>query len=295
LWEAVRTCGRLFASGSTVKTEDALANCEETVRRHDPDRYFASLFAPASRRPLLFTLYAFNYEIARLGAQSREPMMGVIRLQWWRETVEQAREGRPRAHPAAVGLAALFANSAPPQALFETMLDAREFDVLPGGFADLAALEAYGEATSSNLMRIAAHMLSGEAGAEPFLKHAGIAYALTGLLRAIPVHAAQQKIYLPLDILAQEGVSVESVFSGSTSISLNRVVRRLAGRAREHLELARKNGAGASLIAALPGALVPLYAKRMTRKAVDPLHDASDVPLFRRQLSLLRAATVGRL
>jgi phytoene synthase len=278
-----------------VNTEDALAACEDTVRRFDPDRYFASLFAPASRRPLLFVLYAFNYEISRVGLQSREPMMGVIRLQWWRETVEQAREGRPRAHPVAVGLAALFAGCAPPQGTFETIIDAREFDVVPDSFADLDALEAYGEATSSNLMRIAAFVLTGEAGAEPFLKHAGVAYALSGLLRAIAAHAVRRKSYFPLDILSTEGATVETVFAGRISPSLRRVIRRLACCAREHVAAARKSAAGTSFVAALPCALVPGYLKRVMREDFDPFNAAPDTPLFRRQLSLLRAATFGRL
>lgn len=278
-----------------MNTENALAACEETVRRCDPDRYFASLFAPASTRRMLFVLYAFNYEIARLGGQVREPMMSAVRLQWWREAVEQAREGRPRPHPVVIGLAELFATRAPPQALFEAMLDAREFDLVPDTFADLAVLEAYCEATSSNVMRIADHVLNGKAGAEPFLKHTGIAYALAGLLRVIPFHAARRKIYLPLDLLGAENRSPEEIFAGRTTASLNGIVRRLGDRAREHIAAARGSAEGASLIAALPGALVPVYLSRVMRKGFDPFHASPDVPLFRRQLALLRAAMFRRL
>jgi len=35
------------------------------VRRVDPDRYLTALFAPPARREALFTLYAFNHELAR--------------------------------------------------------------------------------------------------------------------------------------------------------------------------------------------------------------------------------------
>ena len=45
------------------------------VRKADPDRYFSTLFAPASKRSFLFALYAFNAEMARIGASVREPMM----------------------------------------------------------------------------------------------------------------------------------------------------------------------------------------------------------------------------
>src|SRR5438067_12028668 len=84
----------------------AFEACAATVRKHDPDRYFSALFAPAEKRPFLFALYAFNHEIARIGETVREPMMGEIRLQWWRETVGSARAGEPREHDVARALAA---------------------------------------------------------------------------------------------------------------------------------------------------------------------------------------------
>lgn len=94
----------------------SFAACVDLVRRHDPDRYFSVLFAPKEARLYLMALYAFNYEIARVGENVREPMMGEIRLQWWRETIEGARAGNPRAHDVAQGLAEIFRGSTCPRA-----------------------------------------------------------------------------------------------------------------------------------------------------------------------------------
>src|SRR5258706_4108935 len=102
--------------------------CEQTVRKFDPDRYFSTLFAPAAKRPQLFTLYAFNHELARIAESVSEPMLGEIRLQWWRETLQNAREGRPRRHDVAQAMSALFAAHDLPPALFEAMIDARASD-----------------------------------------------------------------------------------------------------------------------------------------------------------------------
>ena len=63
------------------------------VRRADPDRYLAALFAPADKRGHLLALYAFNVEIARVADTVREPMMGEIRLEWWRETLGRRAPG----------------------------------------------------------------------------------------------------------------------------------------------------------------------------------------------------------
>jgi phytoene synthase len=279
-----------------VKVEDALAECEAIVRRQDPDRYFSALFAPAQRRPLLFALYAFNCEVSRVGEASREPLMGAIRLQWWRETVEQARLGHPRAHPAAIGLAELFSRSNVQAELFEEVLDAREFDLALEFFSDVAALENYCDATSSGLMRISARTFNADPVDDAFLRHAGIAFAITGLLRAIPFHASRGKLYLPLDLLAAENVTAGKVFAGHAGQALARVMQTLSVLARRHLTSARQAGANrAARVSALPAALVPLYLRRVTRAGFDPLRDSSEVPLFRRQLALLRATTLGRL
>ena len=73
-------------------------------------------------------IYAFNHEVARVAETVRQPMMGEIRLEWWRETVNGARLGRPRDHDVARALAELFAARRLPAELFETIIDARAFE-----------------------------------------------------------------------------------------------------------------------------------------------------------------------
>ncbi|MGI8526967.1 MAG: squalene/phytoene synthase family protein [Pseudolabrys sp.] len=80
-------------------SEDAFAHCENLVRAHDKDRYLASLFAPAQRRPWLWALYAFDLEIARIKYLVKEPMAGLIRLQWWRDALAGLRAEEAAAHP----------------------------------------------------------------------------------------------------------------------------------------------------------------------------------------------------
>src|ERR1700753_2942992 len=98
-----------------------------SVRAADPDRFFSCLCAPVGQRPLLLALYAFNHEVARVAETVREPMLGAIRLEWWRETVEGAFRGAPRNHDVAKGLAALFQTCPLPLPDFEAIVAARAF------------------------------------------------------------------------------------------------------------------------------------------------------------------------
>src|SRR3954468_1442712 len=170
--------------------------CEATVRKYDPDRYFSALFAPADKRPLLFALYAFNHELAHIGETVREPMMGEIRLQWWRETAEGAREGKPRAHDGARALAELFARADLPTSLFDAMIDARALDIAGDPAPDQASLDRYLDSTSGNLMRLAVRVLGADAAHDDLAREAGIAYGLAGLVRSQAAHAARGKHFI---------------------------------------------------------------------------------------------------
>src|SRR5215475_1113181 len=72
---------------------------EDEVARSDPDRYIAALFAPPGRRRGLIALYAFNLDVARIRDVVHEPLVGHIRLGWWREQIAAIYEQRATAAP----------------------------------------------------------------------------------------------------------------------------------------------------------------------------------------------------
>jgi len=268
----------------------ALANrLGGALRAADPDRYFASLFAPAPLRPYLMALYAFNAEVARVAQSVREPMLGAIRLEWWRETAEGAAAGKARNHDVAYGLAAMFENCPVALADLEAIIAARGFDSDADRFADFAALEKYLDATSGGLMRVAAGLLGAGPAAAEGLRCAGLAYGLTGILRSLDIHNGRHKLYLPLDLLSALSVTPEEFFHLPRGEARRAaVVRQAALRARDHFLAARRAPRpGAGLPAMLPAALVPVYLRNLERPR--------DVPIHRRQMALLGAAMKRRL
>ncbi len=263
----------------------ALANrLAATVRTADPDRYFATLFAPAAARPFLFALYAFNAEVARVAETVREPMLGAIRLEWWRETAEGAARAAPRNHDVARGLAALFATGKVVLADFEALIAARGFDTSPDRHADFAALENYVDATGGAVMRLAIRILGGDPA---LAREAALAYGLTGLLRSLPFHNARHKLYMPLDLLSAMHLTPEEFFVLRDDDRMDAVAHQVALRARNHFLEARKARPDTALATLLPAALVPLYLRRLGTRG--------DVPIHRRQMALLSAAMRKRL
>lgn len=256
-----------------------------SVRAADPDRYFSALFAPTAVRAHLFALYAFNHEVARIAETVREPMLGAIRLEWWRETVEGAGRGSPRNHDVARGLASLFAVGKIEPAALEGIIAARAFDASAERFADFAALENYLDASGGALMRAAIAILGGDPA---IAKAPALAYGLAGLLRSLPFHNARHKLYLPLDLLAGLNVTPEEFFLLKNDPRMASAVRQAALRARDHF-LESRNGPRprSGLPAILPAALVPVYLHRLSRMR--------DVSVHRKQMALLSAAMKKRL
>lgn len=244
--------------------------CREEVKRNDRDRYITALFASAAERRGLFALYAFNQEVARTAEVVSEPMLGEIRLQWWRDAIDEIFAGRPREHMVVEELAALSARADVSRQDFQELLSGRERDLSSDPPANLDSLEAYLEATSSSLVRLALQALGVENGelAEKAARHIGIAWGMTGLLRAVPFHAAQKRLYLPQDHLFTAGVKLPDLFELRGSDAIDGVAMRLAKRADEHLQEGKGPAArlpSQALPALLPAVLVARYLQRLER------------------------------
>ena len=278
----------MAATGAAFNFE----HCEALVRDGDPDRYWASLFAPADKRPFLFALYAFNFEISRVRDSVREPMIGEIRLQWWRDALQGEARGDVRANPVAAALDdAVVRFRLPRQALVD-LIDARVFDLYDDPMPSLNDLEGYCGETSSSLIRLASIILAdGDPGSPDPAGHAGVAYAIAGLLRAFPWHARRGQVYVPQDVLACHGVVREDIVSGRGGPGLLSAMADLRAVARRHLEQVRTLRSTippAAEPAFRPLALVEPYLREMERRDYDPFRTMIDLPQWRRVWVLWR-------
>jgi phytoene synthase len=273
--------------------QDAFAHCEALVRAADKDRFLAALFAPQEHRAALFALYAFNIEIARVREVIHDPLSGEIRLQWWTDVLAGVGRGEVASNPIAAALLDAKARYGLAAEPFRDLIEARRFDLYDESMRTLGDLEAYGRNASSRLIELAARILGGdrEPGGELVL-HAGIGYAIAGLLKAFPIHAARGQLYLPLDLLQRHGASREDALTGRATAALRAALTDLRRRAREQLSNARDVASAAPaeiMPALLPVALARPMLDRMERADYDPFVPV-DIPQWRRQWLLWRAA-----
>ncbi len=236
----------------------------ELIRRQDRDRFLTALFVPAERRAAVLALYAFNSEIARTREVVTEPLLGRIRLQWWREAIGEAYAAATvRAHEVVTPLTQVIREHALSREHFEAMIDARELDLGEEPPATLSALEDYCGATAGRLQRLVLEALdvreeaSGKAADE-----IGTAYALAGLIRAIPFQARSRRHRIPTSLAREVGLDIETLFEAKPSAGLIAAVERLAAAGRQHLVSARAlRPPKAALPALLPARIAAGYLR----------------------------------
>jgi phytoene synthase len=199
------------------------------------------------------------------------------------------------AHPIAAALLATIERFRLPRQAFVDLVAARTFDLYDDPMTSLADLEGYCGETSSALIRLATLILADgeDLGGAEAAGHAGVAYAITGLLRALPWHVRAGQLYVPRDVLARHNLSRDAVVAGAGGADMCAVLADMRALARHHLarfEALRQSLERTIVPAFLPVAFVPLYLKSMERRGYDPYKTVVALPQWRLQWALWRAA-----
>ena len=241
------------------------------VRTHDQARHLSVLFAPQTKRADLFTLYAFDLEMQRIPLLVKEPAMGEIRLQWWREVLDGQRDGEASGNPLAGAMLDVVRRHGLPVNAFDRYFDAASFAFYHDAFADRHAFEAWAGATHSAVMQMAALILEPDAAklAAEASGHAGVAYAVADVLRHLPRSRSRGQCYIPEDILAACSLTRETFVHGGAHDALKLGTDAFAALGQEHM--AKFKAAHRALPASVKPATLPAFAaSKVLAKAALP-------------------------
>ena len=272
---------------------DHYQHCLQFLRQSDFDRYLAVLYAPEDKRPALAALYAFNAEIARIRDVVHDALPGEVRLQWWRDLINGTEHGAVTGNPVAALLLQAIQEYQLPRSVFDAYCEARIFDLYNDAMPSRNDLEGYCGETACAILQMAAVILDADAAksSAELSGHAGVAQAVSGLLRLLPLHRRRGQVYVPEDMLQAVGVNAEQFLKGDDKQAMQRVVSVLTALAREHYAAFEKQPMPASLKAAyLPVRLVPVVLKRAESKAEQVAEQGIDLSQFRRQWIYLKSS-----
>lgn len=250
----------------------SLQACAELVARAGRDGFAAIMAAPVAAREILFPLQAFALEIARAPWASEEPMIAQMRLQFWRDVLEEAEAGKARAHEVAAPLAAAI-GAGVPVAPLAAAVEAREWDIARAPFEDAAALEAYLDATGGGLVWAAAAGLGATCAQEAGLRGWGRGAALARYLCAVPELEARGRVPL-VDGRAE-------------------AVRALAGQGLGWMRAGAPMRGALGPVASAPmldGAMAPVLLRQAMKTPRRVADGALGMSEFRKRVRLMRMA-----
>ncbi|XP_025116100.1 NADH dehydrogenase (ubiquinone) complex I, assembly factor 6-like isoform X2 [Pomacea canaliculata] len=233
----IEFCGfKAFAS----KAGNNADYCRELVKKFDFENYLWCLLMPKEVQRAAFAIRAFNVEIAQVRDVVSEKKIGFMRMQFWKDVLQNINEGSPPQMPVAVELAGAVRYFKLSRRYLSHLLEGRADQLEIDGFTSVKEVEKYAENTVSSLHYLMLECLGVKnVHADHAASHIGKAQGLTTLLRATPYHAQQRRVYLPIDIIVKNKVSQEDVIRGRNEQNIRDAIFEVASLAHQHLEIAR--------------------------------------------------------
>ncbi|XP_069710481.1 NADH dehydrogenase (ubiquinone) complex I, assembly factor 6 isoform X2 [Phaenicophaeus curvirostris] len=211
--------------------------CAGLVRKCDYEGFLCSLLLPAESRTSAFALRAFNVELAQIKDSITQKTTGLMRMQFWRETVEDIYHDNPPRQPVATELWRAVKRHNLTKMWFMKIIDEREKNLDDRAYHNIQELETYSENTQSALLYLTLEMLGvKDIHADHAASHIGKAQGIVTCLRATPYHSTRQKVFLPMDICMLHGVSQEDFIRGKQEKNVRDVIYDIASQAHIHLE-----------------------------------------------------------
>lgn len=255
----------------------------EAARTFARDRYLSALLAPAAARGDLVVLAAYLGEIGRIPLVAREPAIGEIRLQWWRDAL--AAPGAS-GHPIADALRDVQERRGLAPTLLAAPLEGISRELYEDGIADTRALDLYTAETDAAAIRLALIILGGgeDRAADRLADAAGRALAMARLALTLPQQLAYGRLPLPSAFLgaARDPRGADPAEArGATRVLLARLAEEASGALAQVRAGADSLDSGL-FTAFLPLCLVQPYFKAMMAPKRDVLVDVADIsPLSR--------------
>lgn len=216
-----------------------LSYCAQLVRKNDPDRFLISLFEPQDKREALWALYAFYHEIAKTREVVTDAHLGLMRLQWWQDSVAEIYAGKTFEENEILGnLARAIKAFDLPKDLFYALIAAREDDLYPLNLTSLDDLEFYAQKTSLPLMQLSHCITRKDQVEQQVIADVATGYALVGLMRATPYNLAQGRNFFP--VTDRKNLSLH--VAQAALLAKKRLLSAKAGKSRHLTLVARLAG-----------------------------------------------------
>ncbi|XP_002735300.2 NADH dehydrogenase (ubiquinone) complex I, assembly factor 6-like [Saccoglossus kowalevskii] len=250
--------------------------CMDVVKKHDYENFLCTLLLPKNARTATFALRAFNVDVATVKDNTSDIKIAQMRMQFWKETINEIYQGSPRQTPIACELHRAVASHKLSKRWFSRIIEERERNLHDKAHASLEDVENSAEKTTSSLLYLILETLGlKDVNADHAASHIGKSHGIVTLLRSTPHHASRRRVYLPMEILIKYGVSQEQILRGKTEQNLKDAVFEIASQANSHLQKAqsmKKEIPKEAYSAFLLTTPIEIYLKKIQQSDFDVFH-----------------------
>lgn len=245
--------------------------CADMVYKDDHNRYLTTLFVDKDKRRSLLALYAFNIEISKVVDISKEPLVSQIKLQWWRDSIEDLKKGLVAKHPVIEELSKTLIHHQIPIDDLLIMIEARNNELLDNTPKTLDALISYCRQTAGTLNRLSLQVLkiSDPHSHSNHAEDLGTAWGLIGIIRAISFHATAQRCFIPDELLEEADIKIEDIYKGKFSPQFSHAIQPICEKAEDILKQAITSVPNDAKYAFLLAPLARHYIKRLKTSSYD--------------------------
>jgi phytoene synthase len=229
-----------------VTTTEAYAVCRAIAQREAKNFYYSFRVLPEHKRNAMCAVYAFMRRADDIADDESMPMVERrIVMKQWVESWREARRTGSSDDPVFLALNDTQKRFAIPDALLEELVQGTTMDLEPRA-GEENELQTY--ATFDDLYRYC-YLVASVVGlvcirifgysdlrAEELAEETGVAFQLTNILRDVKEDAERGRIYLPLDLLDEFGVSIDRIqmlASGAAMEAKERAMLRALGAKAE--------------------------------------------------------------
>ncbi len=212
--------------------------CKQKTAASGSSFCYSFLFLDKERNQAITALYAFCREVDDVVDECHELEVARQKLQWWQHEISSTYAGNPQ-HPVTRALAEPIRKYNLPQEHFQEIIDGMEMDLDHTRYDSFKDLSLYCYRAASVVGLLAAEIFGYQN--RQTLKYAhnlGMALQLTNILRDIREDGERGRIYLPLDELAQFGVTNDDILNYTLNPSVQALLQFQADRANDYFRIA---------------------------------------------------------
>lgn len=228
--EFVRSPEALHKSWSL---EDARAYTRWLATHHYENFHVVSFLLPRRLHQDFYNVYAYCRWADDLGDEIGDPARSLELLDWWRAELEAMYCGRTR-HPVFVALESTARKYRIPPDPFADLIRAFVQDQTITRYHDWDDLFGYCRYSANPVGRLVLYLCGYSDAARQRLSDATCtALQLANFWQDVTVDLQKDRVYLPLDLLARHGVSLDDLFACRFTPAFAAAMREAVAKARE--------------------------------------------------------------